>query len=133
MSNGITSDLIRDLDLSPRLRNGLLRCGYGPGASIRSVVVTDELRLHCSQIATDSELIPLIARFTEISSRMGGKRPGAGRKANRGVRKLTLSLRVTPDVKEFLDAQEPSASEAAETLIRSTRQFKAWQSARPQQ
>ncbi len=56
----------------------------------------------------------------------GGKRDGAGRKPARGVRKETLALRVTPDIKQFLAEQDDSASNVVEDAIRRTRAFREW-------
>ena len=41
----------------------------------------------------------------------GGKRKGAGRKPARGVAKVTTSLAITPEVKEYLDQCDQSQSE----------------------
>ena len=60
----------------------------------------------------------------------GGKRDGAGRKPARGVRKDTLVLRVTPEIKQFLAEQEDSASNVVEDAIRRTRAFREWSKSR---
>lgn len=56
----------------------------------------------------------------------GGKRKGSGAKSIHGVKKVTLSLRVTPQVKEFL-AEYESASEYVDRAIRRTAAFKRLQ------
>ena len=55
----------------------------------------------------------------------GGNRPGAGRPPVRNVSKVTLSLRVTPDVKAYL-ASEGNISEAVEEQTRKSAGFKQW-------
>jgi len=54
----------------------------------------------------------------------GGKREGSGAKSIHGVKKVTLSLRITPQVKEFLSEYE-SASEFVDLAIRRTAAFKS--------
>lgn len=61
----------------------------------------------------------------------GGKRDGAGRKPARGVRKCTLALRVTPEIKQFLAEQEDSASNIVEDAIRRTKAFREWKAKSP--
>jgi hypothetical protein len=51
------------------------------------------------------------------ASNRGGPRPGSGPKPIYGVKKVTLALRVTPDVKKFL-ASTGNASETVEELVR---------------
>ena len=63
-------------------------------------------------------------------SNHGGKREGAGRKSARGVAKVTTSMALTPDVKEYLDQCGQSQSEAVEVAIRRTKAFRAWMSTR---
>jgi len=53
----------------------------------------------------------------------GGYRDGAGSKPKRGVAKVTLSLRVTPEVKEHLTATG-NASETVEELVRRSKAFR---------
>jgi len=55
----------------------------------------------------------------------GGNRKGAGRPPNRGERKLTTSIRVTPTLKNYL-ADMASASETIETAIRRSADFRKW-------
>lgn len=62
--------------------------------------------------------------------RHGGQRKGAGRKPARGVAKVTTSMALTPDVKEYLDQCEQSQSEAVESAIRRTKAFRDWLAAR---
>lgn len=64
------------------------------------------------------------------SSGIGGKREGAGRKPGRGVRKENLVIRVTPDLREFLDAQPESCANVIEDAIRRTKSFREWLAAR---
>ena len=59
-------------------------------------------------------------------SNVGGKREGAGRKPDRGVRKETLALRVTPECKEYLAQVDDSASNVVEDAIRRTKAFREW-------
>lgn len=60
----------------------------------------------------------------------GGKREGAGRKPARGERKGSLSLRVTPTLREFLDSRPRSISDAVEDAIRKTKAFRDWEKLR---
>lgn len=53
----------------------------------------------------------------------GGAREGAGSKPKRGVAKVTLSLRVTPEVKVFLNATG-NASETIEDMVRRSKAFR---------
>lgn len=56
----------------------------------------------------------------------GGKRAGAGAKPMRGEPKVTLSLKVSPQVKAFLASSDLSASEAVEQTIRKSKDFREW-------
>lgn len=60
----------------------------------------------------------------------GGKRKGAGRPAERGERKVSLTVGVTPTLREFFDEQEESISEFVEKAIRLTKRFREWEKAR---
>ena len=65
----------------------------------------------------------------------GGTREGSGRKAVRGERKESLSVGVTPTLREYLAEQvtaEPpvSMSETLEDAIRKTKKFREWLKAR---
>ena len=53
-----------------------------------------------------------------------------GRPPQRGERKQVASVRLTPTVREYLDAQVGSMSETIETLVRRTRDFREWLAAR---
>jgi hypothetical protein len=59
----------------------------------------------------------------------GGKRDGAGRPAQYGVRKVAFSTRLTPQVKAFLQQQEQSGSVIVEDTVRRSAAFKRWLSA----
>ena len=66
---------------------------------------------------------------------IGGKREGAGRKPGRGERKESLSIGVTPTLREYLAEQvtaDPpvSMSEMVEDAIRKTKKFREWLKAR---
>ena len=60
----------------------------------------------------------------------GGKRVGAGAKPLRGVRKVGISLGVTPLLRDWLSEiateSETSISEAVESALRATPKFKRW-------
>lgn len=60
----------------------------------------------------------------------GGKREGAGRKAGRGERKESLTVRVTPTLREYLNEQDASAADVIEDAIRKTKRFKDWLASR---
>jgi len=60
----------------------------------------------------------------------GGRRDGAGRKPDRGVRKRNLTIKITPELRAFLDSLEPSCANTVEDTIRRTTQFRAWLRAR---
>ena len=55
----------------------------------------------------------------------GGKREGAGRRPARGVAKVPLSGRATPEVKAFLDSTG-NLSEWIENAVRRSKQFRDW-------
>ena len=59
----------------------------------------------------------------------GGKRDGAGRPAIRGVRKVTTSMRLTPDVLAYLAQHDETAGELIESAIRRTADFRRWSAA----
>jgi hypothetical protein len=61
-------------------------------------------------------------------SEHGGKRKGAGRKASRGVTKVTTSIGVTPEVKRYFDHCEKSQSDIVEDAIRDSKGFIKWKS-----
>lgn len=61
---------------------------------------------------------------------LGGKRIGAGAKPKRGVRKQSLTIGVTPTLREFLDSHEESVSETIESMIRKSKQFATWEQSR---
>lgn len=56
----------------------------------------------------------------------GGRRKGAGRKATRGEAKESLTVRITPTLRAFIDAQEHSAADVIEDAIRRTKSFREW-------
>lgn len=56
----------------------------------------------------------------------GGVRIGAGRKPSRGVKKESLTVRITPELRKFLDSQDWSAAEILEENTRKTRCFRDW-------
>ena len=60
----------------------------------------------------------------------GGKREGAGRKAARGERKEVASVRLTPTLRAFLDAQAGSMSDVIEDCVRRSKAFREWLAAR---
>lgn len=60
----------------------------------------------------------------------GGKREGAGRKAERGERKESLTVRVTPTLREYLEEQDASAADVIEDAVRNTKRFREWNRAR---
>ncbi len=60
----------------------------------------------------------------------GGKREGAGRKPTRGEAKESLTVRVTPTLREFLDEQPESMSDLIEDTLRKTKRFREWEKAR---
>lgn len=51
-----------------------------------------------------------------------------GRPTKRGVRKVPLNVRITPELKRWLDTQ-PSAGEAIEDAMRRTKAFREWTAA----
>lgn len=57
---------------------------------------------------------------------LGGKRKGAGRKARRGERKQPLTIKITPTLRAFLDAQDASAADTVEDALRRTKAFRDW-------
>ena len=58
----------------------------------------------------------------------GGSRKGAGRPAARGERKQSLTIRITPTLRKYLDATTgESIAERIESEYRDTAAFKAWQ------
>lgn len=61
---------------------------------------------------------------------MGGKREGAGRKARRGERKQPLTIKITPTLRAFLDAQPASAADTVEDALRRTKAFRDWNAER---
>lgn len=56
----------------------------------------------------------------------GGKREGAGRKASRGEAKVTTSIGVTPEVKQYLEQCDRSQSDVIEDAVRHTKAFREW-------
>lgn len=60
-------------------------------------------------------------------STVGGARVGAGAKPKRGVRKQSLTIGVTPTLREFLDSHDESVSETIESMIRKSKQFATWE------
>jgi hypothetical protein len=61
-------------------------------------------------------------------SNHGGKRKGAGRPAVRGERKQSLTIRITPTLRAYLDATtEGSIADRIESEYRDTAAFIAWQ------
>ena len=58
----------------------------------------------------------------------GGSRKGAGRPAARGERNQSLTIRITPTLRKYLDATTgQSIAERIESEYRDTAAFKAWQ------
>lgn len=51
-----------------------------------------------------------------------------GRPTKRGVRKVSLTVRITPELKRWLTTQ-PSAAEAIEDAMRRTKAFREWAAA----
>ena len=60
----------------------------------------------------------------------GGKRKGAGRKADRGEVKEPRTVKLTPTLLAFLDAQEESSAELIEDALRKTKRFREWSRSR---
>jgi hypothetical protein len=60
----------------------------------------------------------------------GGVRAGAGRPPDRGVRKRSLTVQITPELREYLDGLQASCANTIEDTIRQTAGFRAWQKAR---
>lgn len=56
----------------------------------------------------------------------GGRRSGAGRPAKYGETKESLTLSVTPTLKEFLAAQDGSQSDFVEAALRRSAAFRRW-------
>lgn len=56
----------------------------------------------------------------------GGKREGAGRKPDRGVRKQPITLSVTPELREYITRVEGEASNLVEDTVRKTKGFRDW-------
>lgn len=79
---------------------------------------------------TRGRIPPLIRAIRATAMPPGGKREGAGRPASRGVRKQLLSVRITPELREFLQEQEDSAANTIEDAIRRTAAFREWKKAR---
>ena len=52
-----------------------------------------------------------------MTTKQGGKREGAGRKPSK-EKKVPLSVRVSPEVKEWLTTQEKSAGELLDTFFK---------------
>lgn len=61
---------------------------------------------------------------------LGGKREGAGRKPDRGERKQSLTVRLTPELLAFFADQESSAADAIEDCVRRSKAFREWLAAR---
>lgn len=56
----------------------------------------------------------------------GGKRKGAGRKpAPAGTLKVPMTIRVAPELREYLRSRE-NATEAIETELRQSKAFRDW-------
>lgn len=55
----------------------------------------------------------------------GGKRPGSGRPAGEHGAKKPLTIKISPDIREFLDSQKPvSCGSYVEQMIRDSAEFK---------
>lgn len=50
----------------------------------------------------------------------------AGRPAKYGERKQSLTIRVTPTLREYLDSRSESVAVTIEDAVRSTREFRQW-------
>ena len=59
-------------------------------------------------------------------SNRGGQREGAGRPADRGVRKQTTSMRLTPTVLRYLAECDDTAANVVEDTIRRSAAFREW-------
>lgn len=57
----------------------------------------------------------------------GGAREGAGRPAERGERKQSLTIRITPTLRAFIDQQTASAADVIEDTLRRTKAFRDWE------
>ena len=56
----------------------------------------------------------------------GGKRKGAGRKpAPQGTHKVPMTIKVAPDLRQYLRRCE-NATEAIETALRRSKDFRDW-------
>lgn len=65
--------------------------------------------------------------------RHGGPRTGAGRPAAPdNQRKVTTSIRISPELRQYL-ATMPNVSQEIETIVRRTAAFRRWQETRGQQ
>lgn len=61
-----------------------------------------------------------------MSDKRGGKRKGAGRKpAPEGTQKVPMTIKVAPDLREYL-AQRENATETIETALRRSKDFRDW-------
>lgn len=56
----------------------------------------------------------------------GGKRKGSGRKPEHGEAKITTTVAITPEVKDFLDQYAESRSGSVEQITRESKAFRDW-------
>lgn len=55
----------------------------------------------------------------------------AGRPAKYGERKQSLTIRITPTLREFLDSRSESVAITIEDAVRNTREFREWLEQQP--
>jgi len=56
----------------------------------------------------------------------GGKRKGAGRKSDRGERKIETGMRLTPTLRRYLHQHGKTTANVVEDAVRRTADFKRW-------
>ena len=61
-----------------------------------------------------------------LKTTLGGKRLNAGRKAIHGERKQSLTVRVTPTLRAFLESRDESLSESIEGILSRSPEFIQW-------
>lgn len=62
----------------------------------------------------------------EEKNRRGGKREGSGRKPYPpGVKKVLYSMRIKPEIREYLQSRE-NATETVETAILRSKSYRTW-------
>lgn len=61
-----------------------------------------------------------------MKTQRGGKRNGAGRKpAPEGTQKVPMTIKVAPDLREYL-AQRENATDTIETALKRSKAFRDW-------